>query len=242
MTADPILRISAVVKSYHALRPLRIQELTVGAVERVALGGLDAGAAELLVNLVTGASLPDQGEVVVMGQPTSAIDDGDAWLASLDRFGIVSERSVMLDSSSVEQNLAMPFTLQLDPVPPADAARAAALAHACGMWGAPPGGEEGGWLVRPAGTVPPEIRIRIHLARALALEPRLLVFEHPTAGLPEDARAAFAEDVARVTDERRIAALVVTEDHAFARLVAHRALRLEPATGAVRPVRRSWFS
>jgi len=37
------------------------------------------------------------------------------WLAAVDRFGIVSERAVLLDVLSVVQNLAVPFTLEIEP-------------------------------------------------------------------------------------------------------------------------------
>jgi len=108
---SPVLQISKVRKQYHGLRPLRIAELSIAAGERVALSGLDAGAAEVLVNLVTGASLPDEGEVIVTGRSTASIADGEDWLASLDRFGIVSPRAVLLDAATLLQNLAMPLSL-----------------------------------------------------------------------------------------------------------------------------------
>ena len=96
--------------------PLGSVYVLLGAGERVSLGGLDAGVGELLVNLVTGASLPEQGEVHVFGQRTADIPDGDAWLELLERFGIVSPRGVLLEGSTLLQNLAMPFTLAIDPV------------------------------------------------------------------------------------------------------------------------------
>ena len=83
-----VLELSKIQKNYQSLRPLRIQSLTIDEGERVAIAGLDAGAAEVLVNLVTGASLPDQGDVRVLGRPTSDITSGDAWLESLDRFAV----------------------------------------------------------------------------------------------------------------------------------------------------------
>src|SRR5215471_5757565 len=129
MAAAPVLQVSGVRKQYNALRPLRINDLTIDAGDRVALSGLDAGAAEVLVNLVTGASVPDEGEVRVGGRSTAAIADGDEWLASLDRFGIVSPRAVLLDAVTLLQNLAMPLTLQIDPVPPEAAAAASAAAR-----------------------------------------------------------------------------------------------------------------
>jgi ABC-type lipoprotein export system ATPase subunit len=231
--AEVLLEITDAVKNYQALRPLRVRHLVVRAGERIAVSGFDAGAAELLVNLVTGASVPDHGDVRVLGQSTTSIASGDEWLASLDRFGIVSERAVMLDGSTLEQNLAMPFTLDIDPVPAPMSARVEALAVECGI--------EPRWLSTRAGDIPPEVRGRAHLARAVALEPALLLLEHPTARIAEPARAAFAADVARVCEARRLAALIITQDEEFATIAAHRSLALNAATGELAPPRRRWW-
>jgi ABC-type lipoprotein export system ATPase subunit len=229
----PVLQISGVRKAYQALRPLRLGDLTVVEGERVALMGLDAGAAEVLANLVTGASLPDEGDVIVFGRRTAAIEDGDEWLASLERFGIVSPRAVLLDGATLLQNLAMPFSLDIDPVPPPLEAKTRALAEETGI--------EAGWLLKPAAEAPPSVKARVHLARAIALSPSLLVMEHPTAALPEADREAFAIETARVLDRRALAALIVTEDREFARRAAHRVLTLKPATGELAPEKRGWL-
>jgi len=234
----PVLHISGIEKGYHSLRPLRLQLLSISPGERVAVSGFDAAAAEVLVNLVTGASLPDRGEVRVMGRLTSDISGGDEWLASLDRFGIVSPRGVLLESATVEQNLAMPFTLEIDPVPPGIASKVSALARESGIQRE---GQGDDWLQRIAGETPPDVRARIHVARAIALDPALLILEHPTITLSQDARAAFISDVVAVTDARKLATLVITQDDEVARAMAARALRLEPATGTLKPAKRGWF-
>lgn len=233
----PPLELRGVVRNYGALRPLRLAALTVGHGERVAIEGIDAGGAEVLVNLVTGAALPDQGVVTVFGRATSGITDGDEWLASLDSFGIVSPRAVLIEAATLEQNLAMPFTLDIEPVPPAVASRVSELAAACGIPVA--AGPE--WRAMVAGHAPADVRARVHVARAVALEPRLAILEHPTATLEDRARGAFAADVARVLETRSLAALVITQDDLFAARVAHRRLMLQPATGELKPRRRGWF-
>jgi ABC-type transporter Mla maintaining outer membrane lipid asymmetry ATPase subunit MlaF len=242
-TAEPdVLEILDVEKRYQALRPLRLQSLTISPGERVAIVGLDAGAAEVLVNLVTGASVADRGTVRVLGRDNAAIAGGDDWLASLDRCGIVSPRAVLLEGSTLEQNLAMPFTLQIDPVAPEIVERVALVAKACGLSTrtSKPDEERAG-LSRLAGECSAEVRARAHLARAVALDPALLILEHPTAGLPDSAVAAYATDVVRVTDGRRMATLVLTQDQAFAHQVAQRALKWNPANGALTPIRQRWF-
>jgi ABC-type lipoprotein export system ATPase subunit len=223
-----------VQKAYAALRPLRIQNLEVAAGERVAVGGIDGAGAEVLVNLVTGATLPDAGSVSVFGRSTADITDGDAWLASLDRFGMVSPRAVMLEGSTLQQNLALPFTLEIEPLPAAVAERVEALAAQCGI-----GGED---LPRRADDLPAHVRVRAHLARALALEPQLVLIEHPTADVAEQERPRLGRDLARALETRRVAALIVTMDAELAEAVAHRSLTLQPATGALSAwKKRGWF-
>jgi ABC-type lipoprotein export system ATPase subunit len=228
-----VLEITGLRKNYAALRPLRIASLALASAERVALSGLDAGAAEVLVNLVTGASLPDEGEVRILGRRTADIPDGDEWLSSLDHFGIVSERGVLLEGSTVMQNLALPLTLEIDPIPAGTSAQVIALAGECDI------ARE--WMDQPVAEVPPAVRARVHLARALALGPRLLLMEHPTAAVPEPERAIFGSVVARVCEARALTTLAITMDAAFAAAAAHRTLTLQPATGQLVAARRRWW-
>lgn len=235
----PVLQITGVHKRYQSLRPLRVRDLTIAPGERVAVSGFDAGAAEVLVNLVTGASVPDEGEVRVLGQRTADIAGGDEWLASLDRFGIVSPRGVLLEGATLEQNLAMPMTLQIDPVPPAIAEKVVEFARQCGIVTDAADGRASLQVV--TGEASAATRARVHFARAIALAPALLVLEHPGAELTPDERGAFADTIAKVTNDKQIATLVITNDDEFAKRAAHRALRLEPATGALKPIKKGWF-
>jgi simple sugar transport system ATP-binding protein len=233
--AAPVIEVRGVSKNYSGLRPLRIAELTIGAGERVSIGGLDAGAGELLVNLVTGASVPDAGEIRIFGQRTADIPDGDAWLDLLERFGIVSPRAVLLEGSTLQQNLAMPFTLEIEPVPPGVVPRIESLARECGL-------DPERWLGVRAGDLPADVRVLAHLARALALNPDFIVIEHPTADVEAAAREPLAAAVARACDGRRVATLVLSNDELFAKTVAPRNLKLDGATGILRPLKKGWFS
>lgn len=233
MTVELVVTMRGVVKNYNALRPLRIAELSVASGGRIALSGIDAAGAEVMLNLVTGASLPDQGEVRVFGHSTATVSDGDEWLASLDRFGIVSERAVMLEGATVAQNLALPFALDIDPIPPETIARVEPLSDECAIPRAS--------LSQRAGDISAALRARVHLARAIALGPRLLLMEHPTAALSESDREAFGAIVARVCDARALTMIAVTQDLAFASAAAQETLSLQAATGRFTPARRSWW-
>ncbi len=210
-----------------------MNNLSIEAGERVALSGLDAGAAEVLVNLVTGASLPDEGDVVVADRSTASISDGDAWLAWLDRFGIVSPRAVLLDAATLLQNLAMPITLDIDPVQPDVKARVVELAREAGI--------DAATLDRPIAALDAAVRMRAHLVRAVALDPSLLILEHPTAGLAAGEGKPFGEVVARVAGARNLATLIISEDEAFSTAAATRRLALQSATGDLKPPRKRFF-
>jgi putative ABC transport system ATP-binding protein len=222
-TGPTLLEISNVSKDYRGLRPLRIASLTVAAGDRIALLGLDQTSAEVFVNLITGASLPDRGDVRLFGRSTSAIIDSADWLSVVDRFGIVSPRAVLLDALTVVQNLAMPFTLDVDP-PAADVRhRAVALAAEVGL---PDATHD-----RPVGELGPAGRFRVRLGRALAMDPAIIVFEHPTAELPPDDVAAVASRCRNVALARKAASLILTADRDFGERVASRVLTLQPSTG-----------
>ena len=225
MTA-PVIEVAAVSKQYGALRPLRVEQFSLSEGEHVALLGLDQPAAEVLINLLTGATLPDSGQVRVFGRPTAEIADSADWLLTLDRFGIVSERAALLDAMTVVQNLAMPFSLQIEPPQPEVARQAAELAAEVGL---PPDG-----LDRRVGELDAASRMRVRLARALALDPAILLLEHPSATLPRHDVARYARDVRAIAGHRGAAALTITADVEFANAASARTLVLEAATGRLR--------
>ena len=232
---DVLVRLRNVVKDYKGLRPLRIEALDVHDGQLVSLVGLDQGMAEVLVDLITAAIVPDAGDVVVFGQRTEAIADRTTWLETLDRFGLLTERAVLLDELTVEQNLALPFSLALNDLSDLVRERVNSLAAEIGLERC---------LAQKTGTLSAPQRLRIRLGRALALRPRVLLAEHPNATLTEDEQRAFAADLTRLAKARGAASLVLTASHDFARASAEDVLVLQPATGALKPSSgwRRWFS
>ena len=234
---EPLIEIAGVTKDYRALRPLRVQRLALHERESVALLGFDAAMTEVLVNLITGAQLPDTGEVRVFGRPTTSITNVDDWVTELDRFGLISTRAVLVDQFTAEQNLALPLTLEIEALSDNIRNDVRQLGSEVGL-----SPEE---LAAQTAALTPTAQLRLRLGRALALRPRVLLAEHPNALLPSEESSKFASDLARITGQRGIAALVMTADPAFARASASRVLELQPATGALVEKRfglRRWFS
>jgi predicted ABC-type transport system involved in lysophospholipase L1 biosynthesis ATPase subunit len=233
---EVVIALRGVRKDYRGLRPLRLEHLEVRQGESVALLGFDRVAAEVLVNLITGATLPDSGEVDVFGTATRAITDPDAWLAAMDQFGILSERIVLLEPFTVEQNLALPFSLEVDEMPLDVRSSVRQLADEVGI--------VPDQLPQSVARLDAEAQVRVRLGKALALGPRVLFAEHPNAALPPDEVPRFAADLAGIAARRHLTMVVMTADATFARAVSDRVLTLKPATGELTPASgwRDWFT
>lgn len=220
-----LIHIDGLRKQFGGLRPLRVNALSLKAGERVTLSGLDAAAAEMLALLVTGASVPDEGTVWIAGRDTREIATDTEWLSSLDLFGMVSSRAVLLDSLPLQANLALPFTLSIEPVPPEIQERVSVLAEEVGL--------PASALPRPVHELPPADLVRVHLARALAPDPKVLLLEHPTAVLEPAEAARLGAQIAAVADRRGLGWLAVSADAAFRKALGGRHADIAPASGAV---------
>jgi predicted ABC-type transport system involved in lysophospholipase L1 biosynthesis ATPase subunit len=228
----PAVQLRNVVKDYQSLRPLRVRQLDVGPEGAVALMGFDAPASEVFVNLLTAASLPDTGEVLVFGSPTRAIDRHTEWMALLDRFGLISARSVLLDQLTAEQNLAIPFTLTVESMPDGVRRQVHRLADEIGL--------TSHQLQQSTSALSPDGVLRVRLGRALALDPQVLLAEHPNASVSREDALAFARDLSRIRRDRRIASIVLTADRKFAELACDEILTLSAATGELKADTSAW--
>jgi ABC-type transporter Mla maintaining outer membrane lipid asymmetry ATPase subunit MlaF len=231
-----LVEVRDVIKDFRGLRPLRLQHLDLHEGESISLLGFDQAMAEVLVNLLTGAILPDSGTISVFGQPTSAIADVQSWVRTLDQFGLISERAVMLDQLRAEQNLAMPLSLHVETMPEDVRERVRALAEEVGLSTAE--------LRSPVGALDPLGRQRLRLGRALALDPQVLLAEHPNAPLSEPDTRLFGDVFRRVVANRRIASLVLTANSGFAGTISSQVLTLQAATGTLKrsSALRRWLS
>jgi predicted ABC-type transport system involved in lysophospholipase L1 biosynthesis ATPase subunit len=169
-----LIDVRSVTKNYGGLRPLRLAALTVEAGDRVAITGVDAPAAEHLVNLLTGATLPDEGEIRLFGRPTSAISDADDWLTTLDRIGMVSPRDAggRVDRRAGHRDGAHAVARSDSQSP-----RTSSVARDA---------DSARWTSRRASRTGAD-RERVAVARSLATSPAVLVLEHANALVPDGA-------------------------------------------------------
>ena len=224
-----VIALRGIVKAHGGLRPLRLRELDVAPGEVVTVSGLDTVQAAVLVDLLTGTVLPDAGEVEIGGWSTKDIPDQEAWLAFLDQFGLVNDRVVFLEELTVAQNLAVPLTLAIDPMAADVLGRVTALSEEIGL--------PGGHLDERMAGVSQVTRALVRLGRALALDPSVLLMEHPTLALDRAEVPGFAAAVRTAAARRGLSVLALTADPVFIDDAATRALSWRAATGAVSSAR-----
>lgn len=229
----PLIEMTGVVKSGPGLGPLRIEQFAVSRGDRLVISGLDAPSAEVFLNLITGAAIADEGTVRVAGADTKSIATDTEWLRSLDRFGIVTDRAVLIGALSVASNLALPLTLSIEPMADDVRRKVEQLAAEVGLPSAR--------LSDAASTLDGHERALAHLARAIANDPEVLLLEHPTANFtsPEASRGLGAA-LARLGDARKLGWVALSNDEPFARASGAMRLRLDAATGRVRGAAGFW--
>jgi phospholipid/cholesterol/gamma-HCH transport system ATP-binding protein len=175
----------------------------------VIMGSSGSGKSVLLKHLVR-LLLPDQGEVWVLGQRVDQLE-GEA----LDRLrlsiGYLFQSGALFDSMSVYENL--DFLLERHTTL-SRAERRDRILETLNWVG----------LRHTAMQYPAELsggqRKRIALARAIILEPKLLLYDEPTTGLDPASVRAVAELIIRLRDERGITSVTITHDLLCAEIIA----------------------
>lgn len=178
-------------------------DLAVPAGEVVALvGGSGSGKTTLLRQMV-GLLTPAEGEVRIFGEPLFS-GSHQAQLARRRRFGMLFQQGALFSAFTVFDNIAFP--LREFGVRDEGLLRDLVLLKMAMVELAPdvalrmPAELSGGMVKRVA------------LARALALEPELLLLDEPTAGLDPDLSAAFVALIRSLHQALGLTVILVTHD------------------------------
>jgi len=173
---------------------LEIERLDLAAGERLAVLGPNGAGKTTLLHLVAGLEPPSAGTVEIDGMRTV---HADAELRR--RIGYATQRAGLL-STSVRRNVELPLRWR----GAGRAARSAAADAALRRLGV------GHLADRPAAALSGGEAQRVSLARALALEPGLLLLDEPAAGLDAEARRSFLDDLAALLADRSITVVHVS--------------------------------
>ncbi len=211
MTA-PFIRCQGVTKSFRSKAVLRGVTLDVqGGETLVLLGGSGSGKSVLLKHL-NGLLRADAGTVEVDGAHLETLDE-DALVPVRRRVSMLFQQGALFDSLTVGDNVAFPIR-EHRMMP--EAAIPARVAEALAMVGL-----EGTERVMPS-ELSGGMRKRAALARALAPEPRALLYDEPTTGLDPVIAAKINHLIRDLQSRLGLTSVVVTHDLASAFFIADR--------------------
>jgi phospholipid/cholesterol/gamma-HCH transport system ATP-binding protein len=165
-----------------------------------------------LLKLIIGLEKPDSGSIFVHGEevtkmPTKELNE------VRKKVGFLFQQAALYDSMTVEENVAFPLRRHTHLSDSERKKRVRELLASVGM-------------DHDTQKLPSEIsggmQKRVGLARALALDPEILLFDEPTAGLDPITASEIDDLIVKLQKERHITSVVVTHDIHGARTVSDR--------------------
>jgi putative ABC transport system ATP-binding protein len=183
--------------------------------EFVALMGPSGSGKTTTLNLIALVDRPDSGSISFEGADISALSGSPLAEFRRRKIGFVFQDSSLIDTMTLEENVALPLALDRAS-PDSSAARVAELAESLGI-----AGEMGKFPCEVSGGQ----RQRAAAARALACRPRLLLADEPTGALDSRSGRELMERFSSLNGAGEGAVLMVTHDP-FAASWARRALFL----------------
>jgi len=167
----------------------------------VVIGASGSGKSVLLKHIV-GLLKPDAGEVWFDGHRVDELPERDL-MTVRKRFGFLFQMSALFDSLTVGENIGFPLAEHTTKTPEEIAGVVEQKLALVGL----PGAQK---------KMPAELsggqRKRVALARAIALDPQVIVYDEPTTGLDPIRSDVINELIIKLQRELKVTSIVVTHD------------------------------
>jgi phospholipid/cholesterol/gamma-HCH transport system ATP-binding protein len=202
MTSRPIVEIADLAFSYGSHEVLRSVNLTIGPGKVVGIMGASGSGKTTLMRLISGQLRPSRGTVHVMGQNVHALSRGE--LFELRRkMGMQFQQGGLFTDLSVYENIAFQMREKTDLPESMINDLVLMKLNAVGLRGA-------------AGLMPSELSggmaRRVGLARAIVLDPALMMYDEPFAGLDPISCNVVGNLIRRLNDTLGLTSIVVSYD------------------------------
>jgi len=207
------LTVCGLRKSYCGIEVLKGIDFEVNAGEIFVIMGPSGGGKSVLLRQLIGLEAPDHGEILVEGQPIQPPE-----VTTNYRVAMVFQSAALLAELTVAENVG--FYLKEHHLKPAGeiAEIVAKDLESVGLKGA-------------ENKMPDELssgmKKCVAIARALAIEPQLILYDKPTSELDPVSASNIAEYIVKLNEKIQVTTLVVSHDREFAFGIAHRIALLD---------------
>ena len=212
----PVISLRGVHKRFGPLTVLDGLDLDFRAGETTVVLGPSGTGKSVMLKHIVGLLRPDAGEVRMHGERVDTRPEREL-VAMRRRVGFLFQLGALFDSMTVGDNVAFPLRAHTDLDAAARDAQVEKLLAMVGLAGTQqkmPGEMSGGQQKRVA------------LARAVALEPEVMLYDEPTTGLDPIRSDVINELIMALTETLGMTSIVVTHDMVSARKIADRMVLL----------------
>lgn len=214
---DCVVNVQDVYKSFGTRDILKGVDLKLFNGENLVVLGRSGTGKSVLIKLISGLLKPDSGEIDVLGERVNDLDDRELQKLRL-RIGFSFQNSALYDSMTVRENLEFPLVRNKRNLSRAEIDKAVENVL------------EGVGLSYAINQMPSELsggqRKRIGIARTLILQPDIMMYDEPTAGLDPLTCLEINELINQVQEQYKTSSIVITHDLACAKMVGDRIVML----------------
>ena len=217
----PLIVYRGVGKSFDDRVVLRDIELEIYPGETVVILGRSGSGKTVMTSMLVGLETPDQGTITVAGKDLTTLGSDEDWRDLRLRTGYLFQGVALYDSMNIGDNVAFPMQqhTNLSNKEIYDRARdKLSQVDLEEVMDKRPDELSGGMARRAA------------LARSLALDPRLIIYDEPTAGLDPITVDDIGRLIRRLQEDLGVTSVVVTHDLRLTEHIADRIALLEDGT------------